>query len=214
MPEDTEATAEEKTTETASQDDESGDEGDVVVDVIVGDDDDEDEDDDEDDEDDDEEEEGEAEAKPKPVVVAPVVTAPVRPQPGRPPSAREEPPPPFATGERIILIQNTRPRTGSPIGNQPVGATGKVETVLSQTAIVRFDSAPEIKEVVAFVCLKTAETPERAAQLLRAMLEPRIALQERTGRPASAPETNGAPASAASPSPAPVPSPPAAKPAA
>jgi hypothetical protein len=90
-------------------------------------------------------------------VVGPVLPPPVRPQPGRPPSAREEPPPPFAVGERVVLISNTRPRTGTLIGNYPVGATGKVETVLSQTAIVRFDQAPETKEVVAFTCLESAE---------------------------------------------------------
>jgi hypothetical protein len=90
-------------------------------------------------------------------VVGPVLPPPVRPQPGRPPSAREEPPPPFAVGERVVLIQNTRPRTGTPIGIYPVGATGKVETVLSQTAIVRFDMAPDTKEVVAFTCLESAE---------------------------------------------------------
>ncbi len=56
-----------------------------------------------------------------------------------------------------MLIQNTRPRTGTPIGNYPVGATGRVETVLSQTAIVRFDLAPETKEVVSFTCLESAE---------------------------------------------------------
>ncbi len=93
------------------------------------------------------------------VVVGPVLPPPVRPQPGRPPSAREEPPPPFAVGERVILIQNTRPRTGTLIGNYPVGATGRVETVLSQTAIVRFDVAPDTKEVVAFTCLESAEKP-------------------------------------------------------
>jgi hypothetical protein len=90
-------------------------------------------------------------------VVEPVLPPPVRPQPGRPPSAREEPPPPFDVGERVVLIQNTRPRTGTPIGNYPVGATGRVETVLSQTAIVRFDIAPHTKEVVAFTCLESAE---------------------------------------------------------
>jgi hypothetical protein len=104
----------------------------------------------------DEEEEEEEEPDP---VVGPVLPPPVRPQPGRPPSAREEPPPPFAVGERVVLIQNTRPRTGTLIGNYPVGATGRVETVLSQTAIVRFDSAPETKEVVAFTCLESAEKP-------------------------------------------------------
>jgi hypothetical protein len=93
------------------------------------------------------------------VVAGPVLPPPVRPQPGRPPSAREEPPPPFAVGERVILIQNTRPRTGTLIGNYPVGATGRVETVLSQTAIVRFDVAPDTKEVVAFTCLESAEKP-------------------------------------------------------
>jgi hypothetical protein len=91
------------------------------------------------------------------VVVGPVLPPPVRPQPGRPPSAREEPPPPFAVGERVVLIQNTRPRTGTLIGNYPVGATGRVETVLSQTAIVRFDIAPDTKEVVSFTCLESAE---------------------------------------------------------
>jgi len=87
----------------------------------------------------------------------PVIRPPLRPQPGRPPSAREEPPPPFAVGERVVLVQNTRPRTGTLIGNYPVGATGRVETVLSQTAIVRFDIAPDTKEVVAFTCLASAE---------------------------------------------------------
>ncbi len=97
------------------------------------------------------------------VVVGPVLPPPVRPQPGRPPSAREEPPPPFAVGERVVLISNTRPRTGTLIGNYPVGATGRVETVLSQTAIVRFDVAPDTKEVVAFTCLECAEKPEKPA---------------------------------------------------
>jgi hypothetical protein len=90
-------------------------------------------------------------------VVEPAIRPAIRPQPGRPPSAREEPPPPFAVGERVVLIQNTRPRTGTLIGNYPVGATGRVETVLSQTAIVRFDLAPDTKEVVAFTCLESAE---------------------------------------------------------
>jgi len=31
--------------------------------------------------------------------------------------------------------------------------------VLSQTAIVRFDSAPDTKEVVAFTCLESTEKP-------------------------------------------------------
>src|SRR5487761_1739765 len=92
-------------------------------------------------------------------VGVPVLPPPVRPQPGRPPGAREEPPPPFAVGERVVLIQNTRPRTGTLIGNYPVGSTGRVETVLSQTAIVRFDAAPDTKEVVAFTCLESAEKP-------------------------------------------------------
>jgi hypothetical protein len=102
------------------------------------------------DEDEEEEEEAVAEGTPE-------IRPPLRPQPGRPPSAREEPPPPFAIGERVVLVQNTRPRTGTPIGNYPVGATGRVETVLSQTAIVRFDIAPDTKEVVAFTCLESAE---------------------------------------------------------
>src|ERR1700737_5293273 len=101
------------------------DEPDIEIVAIVVDDDDEeaDADDDEEDEDEDEEEEEAA-----PVAAAPVpVVAPIsRPQPGRPPSAREEPPPPFATGERVILTSNTRPRTGTPIGDYPVGSTGRV----------------------------------------------------------------------------------------
>jgi len=195
MPEDTEASAADDRA-TDDSDDEDGSEEEIDLE-IDSDDDDEDDDDEDDDDGDDEKAEPEAKAPaPKPVAAQPVAAAHPRPQPGRPPSAREEPPPPFSTGERIILTQNTRPRTGSPIGNLAVGATGKVETVLSQTAIVRFDSAPDIKEVVAFVCLKTAETPERAAQLQRAMLEPRIALQERTGRPAVVADANGSPASA------------------
>jgi hypothetical protein len=108
---------------------------------------------------DEEEEEEEEEEAAVVVAAAPVARPAVRPQPGRPPSAKEEPPPPFAVGERVILIQNTRPRTGTPIGNYPVGATGRVETVLSQTAIVRFDDAPDTKEVVAFTCLESAEKP-------------------------------------------------------
>ena len=117
------------------------------VEVVVDDDD----DDDDDDEDEDDEE--------KVAVVAPVVVArpTPRPQPGRPPSAKEEEPPPFAIGERVRLTSNIRPRTGTPIGDYPVGSLGRVETVLSQTAIVRFDRAADIKEVVAFTCLETAE---------------------------------------------------------
>jgi hypothetical protein len=106
---------------------------------------------------DEEEDEAEDEDETAEVLAAPVIRPPLRPQPGRPPSAREEPPPPFAIGERVVLVQNTRPRTGTLIGNYPVGATGRVETVLSQTAIVRFDIAPDTKEVVAFTCLESAE---------------------------------------------------------
>ncbi|HEX4579829.1 MAG TPA: hypothetical protein VH498_07495, partial [Candidatus Dormibacteraeota bacterium] len=108
-----------------------------------------DDDDDDDDEDDDDE-------KLEAVVVAPVRPTP-RPQPGRPPSAKEEEPPPFAIGERVRLTSNIRPRTGTPIGDYPVGSIATVETVLSQTAIVRFDRAPDTKEVVAWTCLETAE---------------------------------------------------------
>lgn len=116
---------------------------------------------DEDDEDLEDEEEDEEEEEEEAAPAAPVVRPPApRPQPGRPPSAKDEPPPPFAIGERIILIQNTRPRTGTPIGPYPIGATGRVETVLSQTAIIRFDIAPDTKEVVAFTCLKSAEKEE------------------------------------------------------
>src|SRR5438132_12923609 len=180
--------------ESADEPDASGDDEDdeleVEIDVVAV-------DDDEDEDDDDDDEQESAEPKVAPVVVAPVVAAPIRPQPGRPPSAREEPPPPFSTGERIILTQNTRPRTGTPIGDYPVGSTGRVETVLSQTAIVRFDLAPGLKEGVAVTCLKTAETPERAAELRRQMMEPRMVLQERTGRPAaSVTGSNGSPAPA------------------
>jgi hypothetical protein len=102
----------------------------------------------------DDEEEEEEEVK---IADEPAIRPALRPQPGRPPSAREEPPPPFAVGERVRLIQNTRPRTGTLIGNYQVGTTGRVETVLSQTAIVRFDTAPDTKEVVAFTCLESAE---------------------------------------------------------
>lgn len=105
------------------------------------------------------EDEDEVEVEGEAAVGVPVLPPPVRPQPGRPPGAREEPPPPFAVGERVVLIQNTRPRTGTLIGNYPVGSTGRVETVLSQTAIVRFDAAPDTKEVVAFTCLESAEKP-------------------------------------------------------
>ncbi len=122
-------------------------------------------DDDEEDEDDDEEEEvAKEETKPAVPAAADGAAPAPRPtghiQPGRPPSAKEEPPPPFAVGERVILTQNTRPRTGTPIGDYAVGSQGRVETVLSQTAIVRFDIAPDTKEVVAFTCLISAE-PDR-----------------------------------------------------
>src|SRR5471030_2094384 len=101
-------------------------------------------DDDEDDDDEDEEEEAVAVVAPVAVVVVPRPS----PTPGRPPGAREEPPPPFGVGERVILISNTRPRTGTSIGDYPVGSRGVVETVLSQTAIVRFDRHSDTKEVV------------------------------------------------------------------
>jgi hypothetical protein len=101
-------------------------------------------------------------------VRAPVVPRPpLRPTPGRPPSAKEEPEPPFAVGERIVLISNTRPRTGAPISDHPVGALGRVETVLSQTAIVRFDRAPDTKEVVAFTCLESVDEEAKAAKAAR-----------------------------------------------
>src|SRR5579864_6796340 len=135
-----------------------------------------------DDDDDDDEEEEEAVAVAVPVVVAP----PPRPSPtpGRPPGAREEPPPPFGVGERVILTSNTRPRTGTSIGDYPVGSRGIVETVLSQTAIVRFDRHSDTKEVVAFTCLETAETPERHAELTELMVEP-LRVGDRGPRPAA-----------------------------
>jgi len=102
------------------------------------------------------------------VVKPPVLVRPIgRPSPGRPPSAKDEPEPPFNIGERIRLVQNTRPRTGTPIGDHPVGAIGRVETVLSQTAIVRFDRAPDLKEVVAFVCLESLDEAAKAARAVR-----------------------------------------------
>jgi hypothetical protein len=102
------------------------------------------------------------------VAVKPVVPRPAaRPSPGRPPSAKEEPEPPFNIGERVKLIQNTRPRTGTPIGDYPVGSEGRVETVLSQTAIVRFDRAPDTKEVVAFVCLESTDEEAKAQRAAR-----------------------------------------------
>jgi len=90
-----------------------------------------------------------------------------RPSPGRPPSAKEEPEPPFNVGERVVLVRNTRPRTGTPIGDHPVGAVGRVETVLSQTAIVRFDRAPDTKEVVAFTCLESTDEKAKAQRAKR-----------------------------------------------
>jgi hypothetical protein len=103
------------------------------------------------------------------VVVKPAAPArpAARPSPGRPPSAKEEPEPPFNIGERIKLIQNTRPRTGTPIGDYPVGSEGRVETVLSQTAIIRFDRAPDTKEVVAFVCLESTDEEAKAQRAVR-----------------------------------------------
>ncbi|GAC1337313.1 MAG: hypothetical protein NVSMB29_01440 [Candidatus Dormibacteria bacterium] len=118
-----------------------------------------DEDEDEEDEDDEEEVAVVAVAAPK----ARPSPMPGRPSPGRPPSAKDEPPPPYNIGERVQLISNTRPRTGTPIGDYPVGAEGRVETVLSQTAIVRFDLAPDTKEVVAFSCLDSLD-PAAVAQ--------------------------------------------------
>jgi hypothetical protein len=90
-----------------------------------------------------------------------------RPSPGRPPSAKEEPEPPFFIGERVVLVKNTRPRTGAPIADHPVGATGRVETVLSQTAIVRFDRASDTKEVVAFTCLESLDDDAKARRAER-----------------------------------------------
>src|ERR1700730_2614716 len=150
---------------------------------------------DEDDDDDDEEEE--VVAGVVPVVVAPAPRP--SPTPGRPPGAREEPPPPFGVGERVILTSNTRPRTGTSIGDYPVGSRGIVETVLSQTAIVRFDRHSDTKEVVAFTCLETAETPERHTELTQLMVEP-VRVGDRGPRPAA----NGAVAPSA-PEPAPKP---------
>lgn len=99
-------------------------------------------------------------------IVAPPRPA-ARPSPGRPPSAKEEPEPPFFVGERVVLVRNTRPRTGAPIGDHPVGATGRVETVLSQTAIIRFDRAADVKEVVAFTCLESLDDDAKARRAER-----------------------------------------------
>jgi hypothetical protein len=102
------------------------------------------------------------------VVAKPAPARPAaRPSPGRPPSAKEEPEPPFNVGERVRLIQNTRPRTGTPIGDYPVGSEGRVETVLSQTAIIRFDRASDTKEVVAFVCLESIDEEAKAGRAAR-----------------------------------------------
>ncbi len=102
------------------------------------------------------------------VVAKPAPARPAaRPSPGRPPSAKEEPEPPFNIGERIRLTQNTRPRTGTPIGDYPVGSEGRVETVLSQTAIIRFDRASDTKEVVAFVCLESIDEDAKAGRAAR-----------------------------------------------
>jgi hypothetical protein len=153
-------------------DDEEEDEEDVVEDVEVeidiepvievDEDLDDEEDLDEDDDDDEDEEEDVVEVS---VAVPPRPST--KPSPGRPPSAKEEPEPPFWIGERVVLVKNTRPRTGSPIGDHPVGATGRVETVLSQTAIVRFDRAPDTKEVVAFECLESLDEVAKAARAER-----------------------------------------------
>src|ERR1700694_3773481 len=177
---------------------------DIEIVVAVVDDDDEDDDDD-----DDEEEVAVPVAAPVVVAVAPRPS----PTPGRPPGAREEPPPPFGVGERVILISNTRPRTGSAIGDYPVGSRGVVETVLSQTAIVRFERHPDFKEVVAFTCLETAETPERAAELRLLMVEP-VRVSDRGPRP-PVDRSDGAASTAveAAPAPAPAASPVSPKPA-
>ena len=67
----------------------------------------------------------------------------------------------------MVLVRNTRPRTGTPIGDHPVGAVGRVETVLSQTAIIRFDRAPDTKEVVAFTCLESIDEEAKARRAER-----------------------------------------------
>ncbi|HZB98344.1 MAG TPA: hypothetical protein VE219_07070 [Candidatus Sulfotelmatobacter sp.] len=168
----------------------SGEDAEVDVDLDDIADDGEDEDNDEDDDedlDDDEEDDAEDEVeKVAPVAVAPKPVS--RPQPGRPPSAKDEPPPPFDVGERVMLTQNSRPRTGTPIGEYPVGATGRVETVLSLTAIVRFDEAPDIKEVIAFSCLESLDEAAKARRKAEAEAE------EAAARAARAAESNGSPA--------------------
>ena len=151
----------------ADDDDAEADDDTVVeIDAVIEADDDEAEGDDEssvaDEDEADEDEDDEAEVE---IVAQP--RAATRPSPGRPPSAKEEPEPPFFVGERVVLVRNTRPRTGAPIGDHPVGATGRVETVLSQTAIVRFDRAPDTKEVVAFTCLESLDEDAKARRAER-----------------------------------------------
>jgi hypothetical protein len=141
--------------------------------VVIADDDDEDDEDDDDDDDD-------VVVVEEDVVSVAVPPRPVaKPSPGRPPSAKEEPEPPFWIGERVMLVKNTRPRTGAPIGDHPVGATGRVETVLSQTAIVRFDRAADTKEVVAFECLESLDQVAMAARAERAVEKAAEAAREK-----------------------------------
>ena len=98
------------------------------------------------------------------VVAKPVAARPAsRPSPGRPPGAKEEPDPPFYIGERIRLTNNLRPRTGVPIGDYPIGAEGRVETVLSLTCIIRFLQAMDTREVVAFTNIESID-PECIAR--------------------------------------------------
>ncbi len=94
-----------------------------------------------------------------------------RPAPGRPPGAKEEPDPPYYVGERVKLIANTRPRTGVSIGDYPVGAQARVETVLSLTCIVRFDVASDTKEVVAFQNLESIDAEAQARRAERDKLK-------------------------------------------
>lgn len=140
-------------------------EPDLEIDPLAAADEEEDEDEEDVDLDDDEDDDDDDEDEIVSVAVPPRVVA--KPSPGRPPSAKEEPEPPFWIGERVMLVKNTRPRTGSPIGDHPVGAQGRVETVLSQTAIVRFDRAPDTKEVVAFECLESLDEVAKAARAER-----------------------------------------------
>jgi hypothetical protein len=154
QPADEVAEEDEEEAEVADEADIDLDESEVDADV----DEDLDEDEDDDEEEDDLDDEISVAVPPRPVA---------KPSPGRPPSAKEEPEPPFWIGERVVLVKNTRPRTGSPIGDHPVGATGRVETVLSQTAIVRFDRAPDTKEVVAFECLDSLDEVAKAKRAER-----------------------------------------------